>query len=225
MTASTGNKKFTVTIPDEACSYIRFVNTSDEKTLGDAYSNFYGQGREVTDVTESFVYSDSMYCYNYNGTADNSSWGTAGAVTVYYDATLSKLSYKDTDDAKNDGKGIPYPGTMDVYYYATNGTAEETGKMELDNKEGYPDVYKANLSDGYNKVRFAAYDLKDANVSQNGDVTDLVTIPGGLMNPCYYGDSSDDVIYKGGNRGGYWDEVYTVRDPEKEADNIIVKML
>lgn len=218
MTASTGNKKFTVTIPDEACSYIRFVNTSDEKTLGDAYSNFYGQGREVTDVTESFVYSDSMYCYNYNGTADNSSWGTAGAVTVYYDATLSKLSYKDTDDAKNDGKGIPYPGTMDVYYYATNGTAEETGKMELDNKEGYPDVYKANLSDGYNKVRFAAYDLKDANVSQNGDVTDLVTIPGGLMNPCYYGDSSDDVIYKGGNRGGYWDEVYTVRDPEKEAE-------
>ena len=37
------------------------------------------------------------------------------------------------------------------------------------------------------------------------------------MNPCYYGDSSDDVIYKGGNRGGYWDEAYTVRDPEKEA--------
>lgn len=217
MTASTGNKKFTVTIPDEACSYIRFVNTSDEKTLGDAYSNFYGQGREVTDVTESFVYSDSMYCYNYNGTADNSSWGTAGAVTVYYDATLSKLSYKDTDGVRNDGKGIPYPGTMDVYYYATNGTDEKTGKMELDNKEGYPDVYKANLLDGYNKVRFAAYDLKDANVSQNGDVTDLVTIPGGLMNPCYYGDSSDDVIYKGGNRGGYWDEAYTVRDPEKEA--------
>lgn len=218
MTAGTGNIKFSVTIPDEACSYIRFVRTPNGKTLGDSYSNFYGQGNEEADVTEHFVYSDSMYCYNYNGTADNSSWGTAGAVTVYYDATLSKLSYKDTDGAKNDGKGIPYPGTTDVYYYATNGTAEETGKMELDNKEGYPDVYKANLSDGYNKVRFAAYDLKDANVSQNGDVTDLVTIPGGLMNPCYYGDSSDDVIYKGGNRGGYWDEVYTVRDPEKEAE-------
>lgn len=217
MTAGTGNIKFSVTIPDEACSYIRFVRTPNGKTLGDSYSNFYGQGNEEADVTEHFVYSDSMYCYNYNGTADNSSWGTAGAVTVYYDATLSKLSYKDTDGAKNDGKGIPYPGTTDVYYYATNGTAEETGKMELDNKEGYPDVYKANLPDGYNKVRFAAYDLKDANVSQNGDVTDLVTIPGGLMNPCYYGDSSDDVIYKGGNRGGYWDEAYTVRDPEKEA--------
>lgn len=68
------------------------------------------------------------------------------------------------------------------------------------------------------KLRFAAYDVQDAKVSENGNATDLVTIPGGLMNPCYYGDSSDDVIYKGGNRGGYWDEVYTVRDPEKEAE-------
>lgn len=218
MTAGTGNIKFSVTIPDEACSYIRFVRTSNGKTLGDSYSNFYGQGNEEADVTEHFVYSDSMYCYNYNGTADNSSWGTAGAVTVYYDATLSKLSYKDTGDAKNDGKGIPYPGTTNVYCYATNGTNEQTVEMALDNKEGYPDVYKADLPDGYNKVRFAAYDVQDAKVSENGNVTDLVTIPGGLMNPCYYGDSSDDVIYKGGNRGGYWDEVYTVRDPEKEAE-------
>lgn len=218
ITAGTGNIKFSVTIPDEACSYIRFVRTSNGKTLGDSYSNFYEQGSGETDVTESFLYSDSKYCYNYNGTADNSSWGTAGAVTVYYDATLSKLSYKDTNDVKNDGKGIPYPGTTKVYCYATNGTNEQTVEMALDNKEGYPDVYKADLPDGYNKVRFAAYDVQDAKVSENGNATDLVTIPGGLMNPCYYGDSSDDVIYKGGNRGGYWDEVYTVRDPEKEAE-------
>lgn len=218
MTAGTGNKKFSVTIPDKKCSYIRFVKTLDGKTLGDAYSNFYRQGNGEKDVTESFVYSDSMYCYNYSGSAENSFWGTAGAVTVYYDATLSKLSYENTDGAINTGKGIPYPKTTKVYYYATDGTNKKTGEMELDKKEGYTDVYKVELPDGYNKVRFAAYDLKDANVSQNGDVTDLVTIPGGLMNPCYYGDSSDDVIYNGGNRGGYWDEVYTVRDPEKEAE-------
>ena len=218
MTAGTGNKKFSVTIPNKACSYIRFVKTSDKTTLGDSYSNFYGQGIGEIDVTESFVYSDSTYCYNYISSVEDSSWGTAGAVTVYYDATLSKLSYKDTNDVKNDGKGIPYPGTTKVYCYATNGTNEQTVKMVLDNKEGYPDVYKADLPDGYNKVRFAAYDVQDENESQNGDATDLVTIPGGLMNPCYYGDSSDDVIYKGGNRGGYWDEAYTVRDPEKEAE-------
>lgn len=108
MTAGTGNKKFSVTIPDKACSYIRFVKTLDGMILGDSYSNFYGQGNGEKDVTESFVYSDSMYCYNYSGSAKKSSWGTAGAVTVYYDATLSKLSYKDTNDVKNEGKGIPY---------------------------------------------------------------------------------------------------------------------
>lgn len=217
MTAGTGNKKFSVTIPDKACSYICFVKTLDGMILGDSYSNFYGQGNGEKDVTESFVYSDSMYCYNYSGSAKKSSWGTAGAVTVYYDATLSKLSYKDTNDVKNEGKGIPYLDTAKVYYYATGGTKTKAGEMELDKKEGYTDVYKVELPDGYNKVRFAAYNVQDENKSQNGDATDLVTIPGGLMNPCYYGDSSDDVIYKGGNRGGYWDEAYTVRDPEKEA--------
>lgn len=216
MTAGTENTKFSVTIPEMKCSYIRFVKTSNEKTLGDSYSNFYGQGE--TEATKSFVYSDSMYCYNYNVTANNSSWGTAGAVTVYYDATLSKLSYENTNDARNDGKGIPYPKTTDVYYYATNGTAEKYGKMTATDNANYPDVYKVDLPDGYNQVRFAAYEVKDKNPSANGNATDLVTIPGGLMNPCYYGDSSDDVIYKGGNRGGYWDEVYTVRDPEKEAE-------
>ena len=143
----------------------------------------------------------------------------SGTYTVYYDATLSKLSYKYTNDVKNEGKGIPYPdNAAKVYYYATNGTKPITGEMKLDNKEGYPDVYKVDLQDGYNKVRFAAYNVQDENPSKNGDATDLVTIPGNLMNPCYYGDSSDDVIYKGGNRGGYWDEAYTVRDPEKEAE-------
>lgn len=145
----------------------------------------------------------------------------SGTYTVYYDATLSKLSYEGTNDVKNGGKGIPYPdkdNAAKVYYYATNGTKPITGEMKLDNKEGYPDVYKVDLPDGYNKVRFAAYNVQDENPSKNGDVTDLVTIPGNLMNPCYYGDSSDDVIYKGGNRGGYWDEAYTVRDPEKEAE-------
>lgn len=222
MTAGTGNIKFSVIIPDEACSYIRFVRTSNGKTLGDSYSNFYGQGNEEADVTEHFVYSDSMYCYNYNGTADNSSWGTAGAVTVYYDATLSKLSYKNTDGAKNDGQGIPYPSTTNVYYYATNGKDIKYGQMTATGNTNYPDVYKADLPDGYNKVRFAAYDVQDEKASENGDATDLVTIPGGLMSPCYYGDSSDDVIYAGGNRGGYWGEAYTVRDAETgKASNVV----
>ena len=222
MTAVTGNKKFTVTIPNEACSYIRFVKTSDGMILGDSYSNFYDQGSGETDVTESFVYSDSKYCYNYISSAEDSSWGTAGAVTVYYDATLSKLSYKDTENVKNNGQGIPYSDTSGIYYYATNGTNVVKGQMQLVENNNYKDVYKADLPDGYNKVRFAAYDVQNENVSENGDATDLVTIPGGLMNPCYYGDSSDDVIYTGGNRGGYWGETYTVRDAETGKNATVV---
>lgn len=43
-----------------------------------------------------------------------------------------------------------------------------------------------------------------------------------MKNPCYYGDSSDNVIYDGGNRGGYWGEAYTVRDAETGKGNKIV---
>lgn len=144
----------------------------------------------------------------------------SGTYTVYYDATLSKLSYEGTNDVKNNGKGIPYPDNeAKVYYYATNGKDTKYGEMTTaTGNDEYPDVYKVDLPDGYDQVRFAAYEVTNEEPSKNGDATDLVTVPGNLMNPCYYGDSSDDVIYNGGNRGGYWNEVYTVRDPEKEAE-------
>lgn len=47
-------------------------------------------------------------------------------------------------------------------------------------------------------------------------------IPSVLTNPCYYGDSSDNVIYDGGNRGGYWEEAYTVRDAETGKGTTVV---
>ena len=43
-----------------------------------------------------------------------------------------------------------------------------------------------------------------------------------MKNPCYYGDSSDNVIYDGGNRGGYWGEAYTVRDAESGKKEKVV---
>lgn len=46
----------------------------------------------------------------------------ADGITVYYDATLSKLSYAKTENVKNNGNGIPYSESDQVYYYATNGT-------------------------------------------------------------------------------------------------------
>ena len=45
-----------------------------------------------------------------------------------------------------------------------------------------------------------------------------------MTKPCYYGDSSDDIIYQdaSGNRGGYWGEAYTVRDAERGKKNATV---
>ena len=45
-----------------------------------------------------------------------------------------------------------------------------------------------------------------------------------MTKPCYYGDSSDDIIYRdaSGNRGGYWGEAYTVRDAEKGKNKTVV---
>lgn len=136
----------------------------------------------------------------------------ADGITVYYDATLSKLSYEDNK------KGIPNPDSTIVYYYATNGTESTIGTMtKADQKIGghdYNDVYKVTLPKGYMKIRFAANQVSNANDASNGEATALLNIPSVLTNPCYYGDSSDNVIYDGGNRGGYWEEAYTVRDAE-----------
>lgn len=145
----------------------------------------------------------------------------AKGITVYYDATLSKLSYEDNK------KGIPNPDST-VHYYATNdtGTKSTIGIMtKADQKIGghnYNDVYKVTLPEGYMKIRFAANQVSNANDARNGEATELLDIRSDLENPCYYGDSSDNVIYDGGNRGGYWGEAYTVRDAETGKGNKIV---
>ena len=145
----------------------------------------------------------------------------ADGITVYYDATLSKLSYEDNK------KGIPNSDST-VYYYATNGTKSTEGEMTKEKKEingyDYNDVYKVTLPKGYGKIRFAANPVSNANDASNGEATALLDIPSPsvLTNPCYYGDSSDNVIYDRGNRGGYWEEAYTVRDAETGKGTTVV---
>ena len=147
-------------------------------------------------------------------------------ITVYYDATLSKLSYAGTENVKNKGEGIPHSENDSIYIYATDGTTPYPyiDIMEKVPEGNYKDVYKVTLPKGYTKIRFAAYLVSDTNVATNGDATDLVDIPEKMTKPCYYGDSSDDIIYQdaSGNRGGYWGEAYTVRDAETGKDATVV---
>lgn len=214
---------FSVTIPAAACSYVQFTDASGKILLGDTYSNFYSQGAGEENV-ESFLFAvGSMDCYKYAGTAENSTWGVLGERTVYYDATLSKMSYAKSG-GRNDGKGIPYDSNSKVYYYATksDGTSVH-GVMQAvagtDNNQ-----WSVSLSEVYTQIRFAGYDVRDGNASANADETELVDIPWDMKNPCYFGDDSDDVIYKVGNRGGYWGEKGSVRDAESGKNTTVVNV-
>ena len=66
--------------------------------------------------------------------------------TVYYDATLSKLSYARTENVKNNGQGIPYSENDLIYYYATGGSQPLNGTMIKASEGNYKDVYKVTLT-------------------------------------------------------------------------------
>ena len=148
--------------------------------------------------------------------------------TVYYDATLSKMSYAGSGGLNN-GQGIPYNDTNGVYYYAvkSDNTTVVGAMSSVENSNG--NLWSVDLSpnsDGieYTKIRFAGYNVADEQPATNGDGTDLTDIPWDFDTPCYYGDDSDDVIYKGGNRGGYWDEKGSVRDAERGKKSTVVNV-
>lgn len=211
---------FSVTIPNEVCSYVQFTDASG-RVLGDKYSNFYGQGVDE-DGVESFLFAaGSMDCYKYAGKAENSTWGVLRERNVYYDATLSKMSY--AGSSGNNGKGIPCDSNSKVYYYATKENGEDPVYGEMTPVKD-SDLWSVSLSEVYTQIRFAGYDVIDGNASANADETELVDIPWDMKNPCYFGDDSDDVIYKGGNRGGYWGEKGSVRDAESGKNTTVVNV-
>ena len=167
--------------------------------------------------------SNNLVVVNNDGTVGVTETYEAPAVTVYYDATLSKLSYQSDVGAKNYGNGMPASTGEVLYCYATSadGTTKKTTiqmKKEAsytDTNHTWSDVWSSDIPAGYTRIRFATWNVTDENAAANGDGTAMYTIPEDLDKPCFYADTSDSVIYTGGNRGGYWDEVYTIRDAQK----------
>lgn len=214
-----GDGEFSTSIPSDECSYVQFVNPKDnDKILGDTYSNFYGQGTGE-DGVESFTFdSSSMYCYQYYGTADTSTWGTrnvSGTITIYYDASLSALSYTG-DTTANNNSAKPIPDNYGNVWCRMAGTGQTSKTLKMNLVSGEESVYQITVPAGYTQVRFASYEnVDDTSGAANGDATPMTTIPGNLKNPCFFGDSGDDVAYTGGNRDGYWGEYGTVRNAEK----------
>ena len=224
--AMTGNANgkangYSVIIPDAACSYVQFTDASGN-VLGDTYSNFYGQGIGE-DGVESVLYAEgSTDCYKYAGTAENSTWGVLGSRTVYFDATYSKLSYKGSAGA---AYSIPAEDGTFKYYISGDGKEAITGNMTLvsshsENGHTWKDVYKAELPEGYTTIAFFGFTPKNAtDFGEHGESTNTLTIPTDLVNPCFYADAGDTVVYDGGQRDGYWDEVYTIRNAEAKKSS------
>lgn len=141
----------------------------------------------------------------------------SGDNLVYYDATLSKLSYAPSDAADN---SIPKDG--ELRYRAWNDTNDkEEGKLQkvkdYTNANGtnkWTDVYVASLKKQYKNILFyGGSSFPDENCARK---TEDLTIPWNTVTkPCFYADSSDDAIYGQINRNGYWDSVYKIRDAEK----------
>ena len=220
-----GDGEFSTSIPSDECSYVRFVNpNSNNETLGDTYSNFYGQGENEKDV-ESFVFNASdKYCYLYSGNAENSSWGmrTTGT-TVYFDATLSKLSYAgDTTECS-----MPLPnGKLYCHAYNTDSDYKDFEMTKLENyasgENKWEDVYSVDLGQQYQYIIFYTNISQEFSNDKRLQTEDL-EIDWSLKKPCFYADSSDPSAYIANKtRSGYWDEVYTIRDAEKGKGKSVV---
>lgn len=214
MSASGGNL-FYVDIPSEACSYVQFVDENGN-VLGHQYSAFYGQTETDSNIT-SFTYdSTTTFCYIYTGSTNT--WGANNVSTVYYDATLSKLSYASSNTVDG-GQGIPYAGTYKVYCYMTGTAGNKSVEMT---RIGSTDIYSVAIPNGYTRIRFAGSSVSDENSWNNSAATGMSDIPTNLAQPCFFGDTSDQAIYTGGNRSGYWGELGSVRDAEagKNTDTV-----
>ncbi len=209
------DKKQGFEIPTSACSSVQFFAENGEKQLSESY-NFYEQETDEN----TFLYNASKkYCFTYKEN-NQSTWGTPqgkqGEQVVYFDATFSWLSYENEKNETHNGAigcGMP---TNDgkLWCYLTGDGKDPITKKEMKRLKN-TNIWYCDVPDGYTKIRFASWAVENEKAADNGDGTAMMDIPADLSEPCFFADASDDVIYKGGNREGYWAEKGTLRDAEK----------
>lgn len=148
---------------------------------------------------------------------------------VYYDATLSKMTY--TGDGNN--LGIPIKADGKIFFHASgtknDPNKSQEGELQVASSGSWKDVYVAELNDKYENIFF--YGADEEVKSWNNDCSNRTVeslIPwqngsSGYKSPCFYADSSDDCIYYNRNRSGYWNQVYTTRDAENSTNTMVNK--
>ena len=186
-------------------------------TTNETTYRFYPNGND-----NLITFSGSNLCVKgeYQASAPNTN-------TVYFDATLSKLSY---DKSTNTNYTMPMSKT--IRYHAWNSEQDvEDGfltkmKERSDGTHTWSDVYRAELKGKYQHILFysnsddASENIPDTSKNKTANKTYDLTIPD-MANPCFYADSSDDSTYEGKLRSGYWGELYSIRDADgKPKDGV-----
>ena len=218
------DKKQGFEIPTSACSSVQFFAENGSKQLSESY-NFYEQGTDGN----TFLYNASKkYCFTYK-VNNQSTWGTPqgkqGKQVIYFDATFSGLSYENEKNETHNGAigcGMP---TNDgkLWCYLTGDGKDPITKQEM-NRLKDTNIWYYEVPEGYTKIRFASWAVENEKAADNGDGTAMMDIPTDLSEPCFFADASDDVIYNGVNRGGYWAEKGTLRDAKegkKLTDDVV----
>lgn len=211
-----------ITIPNESCAYIGF--TADGVVLGKTYYNFYGENEADAQIG-SFTYSSANPCFIYNGADKDPTWDVPGTppgyARIYFDATFSYMSYENMgEDATC---GMP-DNSGNLYCTLSGGSVPTTLKMSrLNDKER---IWYVDIPSGYTTCQFST--SRTPSDCHNGTATaqwNIKDAQGKYTEPCFYADSSDDVIAKyDGQRGGYWDEKSAIRDVEKGKTKQIVTL-
>lgn len=216
------DKKQVFEIPTSACSSVQFFAENGVKQLSTSY-NFYEQRTDEN----TFLYNASKkYCFTYKGN-NQSTWGTPqgkqGKQVIYFDATFSWLSYENEKSETHGAIGCGMP-TNDgkLWCYLTGDGKDPITKEMYQLKD--TNIWYYEVPEGYTKIRFASWAVGNENAADNGNGTAMMDIPADLSEPCFFADASDDVIYKGGNREGYWAEKGTRRDAKegkKLTDDVV----
>ena len=221
----------TITIPDESCAYISF--TVNGNPLGKKYYNFYGEDK-TDDTIGSFTYSSTRSCFIYNGADKEPTWGVPGTppgyVRIYFDASLSHLAYTAVDeidvtfpyDTLSPNYGMPGDEPDQQLYCRIETDANGAGGEQLPlfkdtttTTASSRELWYVDIPKECKYINFAAGNVSSINdIHGNGITTGKLEIPSDLKEPCFFADSSDDVIYNKQDqpRGGYWGKKDSVRN-------------
>lgn len=216
---------------DDDSTYSYTINTSatQQNIISVTYNN----------IRYNFLWGDlSKNKLSINGSIASISdvYSNINGLNLYFDATLSKLSYENST-ASN--ATMPAQGdnqTIFAHLFNNSKSTSKDYKMEkLPSKtigsNTWSDVYYVNISNedlnsgNYDQVVFS---IGTDTITWPGKYgpfasqTEDLNLPKNTNKTCFYADSSDKCIYNNNKRSGYWDKVYTIRDAESGKSSTVV---